>query len=262
LGKLGDDRPGVGLGADKLPDIEWASVSGEPFVMGEGDASFPCNLFVGNPYRISKYPITVRQYRAFIDAGGYENDDYWAAIPDGLKWRNSNNIKAPEDYGEPFNFDNHPQVGVCWYEAVAFCNWFSEQSGTRISLATEAQWERAARHTDGRIYPWGPKYEAGYCNVDDAGIGSTSAVGIFPIDTAECGAMDMAGNVWEWCCSKWRDDYADYERSVDDDLKGDDSRVLRGGCWFVNRDFARCANRDWSDPNDRGFDVGFRCVRT
>jgi formylglycine-generating enzyme required for sulfatase activity len=262
LGKLGDDRPGIDLGADKLPDIEWMPVSGEPFVMGEGDTSFTCNLLDGKPYRISKYPITVRQYRAFIDAGGYENDDYWAAIPDGLKWRNNENIKVPEDYGEPFNFDNHPQVGVSWYEAVAFCNWFSEQSGTRISLPTEAQWERAARHTDGRIYPWGPGYEAGCCNVDDAGIGSTSAVGIFPVDTAQCGAMDMAGNVWEWCCSKWRDDYADYERSVDDKLKGDDSRVLRGGSWFGSRGGARCASRGRDAPSDRVSAVGFRCVRT
>jgi formylglycine-generating enzyme required for sulfatase activity len=269
LGALDDTRAGVGV-KDGLLDIEWHPISKGPFLMGsdpkqdneareDEHPQFKCSL-IHRDFQISRYPITVGQYRCFIDTGGYGQKKFWTKA--GWQWRCDGDILKPVAYSGVFGLPNHPQVGVSWYEAVAFCNWLSDQLGKRIGLPTEAQWERAARHTDGRIYPWRHEYQAGCCNVNDAGIDSTSAVGIFPVDTAECGAMDMAGNVWEWCCSKWQENYDDYEKSVDDDLEGDDTRVLRGGCWGGSRGVARCADRLRDRPSDRDGSVGFRCVRT
>jgi len=144
---------------------------------------------------------------------------------------------------------------------VAFCVWLSKRFGFEVSLPTEAQWERAARHTDGRTYPWGEAEDvSARANVSQSSIGSTSAVGMFPQGKAECGALDMAGNVYEWCRTKLRQDYKDYEQKVDDDLEGQETRVLRGGAWFFPGDVARCSIRDWDVPDNRNGLIGFRLV--
>ena len=90
-----------------------------------------------------------------------------------------------------------------------YCAWLSRAVGREMRLPTEAEWERAARHTDGRIYPWGNDFDAGRCNMAETGIGGTSPVGIFPTGDAVCGASDMAGNVWEWTSSLWGKGWAD-----------------------------------------------------
>ena len=94
----------------------------------------------------------------------------------------------------------------------------------------------------------------------DTGIGTTSAVGIFPAGNAECGAADMAGNICEWCSTKWLDSYEDYEGEADDTLESEKRRVLRGGAFFNYEFFVRCAYRYRFDPDDRNFNVGFRVV--
>lgn len=257
LARLGDPRPGVGLAPNGLPDLAWSKVI-EPgsFPMGNEKPPFHCTL-IRQPYRISRYPITVAQYRAFVAAKGYEQRQYWTRA--GWKWRVDSKITGPRDYGDPFTLDNHPQVGVSWYEAVAFCRWLSEKTGQDIGLPSEAQWERAARHTDARTYPWGAGDSAQRCNTNETGIGSTCAAGLFANGHAVCGAADMAGNVWEWCSSKWRDSYAGYQQKVDDDLDGDAGRVLRGGSWYSGPSNA-AAVRYWYNPAYRDFDFGFRVV--
>jgi formylglycine-generating enzyme required for sulfatase activity len=150
---------------------------------------------------------------------------------------------------------------MSWYEAVAFCRWLSDRLGFEVSLPTEAQWERAARHTDGRTYPWGEAEDvSARANVAGTGIGSTSAVGVFPGGMAECGALDMAGNVWEWSRTKAAGDYRDYERKVDDVLEGDERRVVRGGAWDYPVFGARCSGRDGLEPGGRSGFIGFRVV--
>jgi formylglycine-generating enzyme required for sulfatase activity len=268
LALIGDQRPGVGV-KEGLPDLSWIAIEAGPFLMGSNQAHdrhaldnemprFICTL-VRRPYTISRYPITVAQYQTFVAAGGYSDPRYWGEA--GWAWRQDGQVNGPNLYDGLFNSLNHPQVGVSWYEAVAFCRWFSEQSGRTIRLPTEAEWERAARHSDGRLYPWGDDYLAGACNLNDAGIGGTTAVGLFPAGNAVGGVADMAGNVWEWCSTRWLPHYAGYEYNVSEDLAGHERRVLRGGAFYNSRNLLRCASRNfYAAPSNRYSSIGFRVV--
>jgi formylglycine-generating enzyme required for sulfatase activity len=155
-----------------------------------------------------------------------------------------------------WNVPNHPVVGINWYEAVAYCRWLTEKLcalGTlgkdeAVRLPTEREWQRAAQGDDGREYPWG-EWAEGHANTRESGIGQPSAVGLFPEGASPCGALDMAGNVWEWCA-----DWYDEDR---------DTKVLRGGSWNDFQWFARCAyHRVSLTPRSRYIEiVGFRCAR-
>ncbi len=236
----------------------WCEVAAGPFLMSSKakDAKFKdereqfsCSL-IKKPYLISRYPVTVAQYQVFVKAGRYGDgaDRYWSEA--GRHWREEERIAGPESYDERFKIDNHPQVRVSWFEAMAFCNWLSEKTGESIGLPTEAQWERAARSTDGRIYPWGGDVldPSRHANISETEFSATSAVGLFPAGNTECGAADCVGNVWEWCRTVWREDYTDYEKLVDDDLAGEVPRLVRGGSWNYFRDVARCAYRNGFNP--------------
>lgn len=237
---------------DMYPKIDWITIEPGPFIMGSDSAQdrdacdnetpqSTCAL-ITEPYRISRYPVTVTQYHVFVEQGGYSHRRFWTTA--GWRWRQANQIEEPQTYQPVFQTPNHPQVGVSWYEAVAFCGWLSERVGYTVTLPTEAQWERAARHTDGRIYPWGNQFDMLRCNVQGTGIRATSAVDCFP-PQSECGAYDMVGNVWQWCL---------------DDSGDDVDRAVRGGSWLDHQDYVRCASRYWYDPDVRRSYVGFRVV--
>ena len=212
LGRLGlDDRPGVGL-RDGLPDIAWEACDAGEFLYG--DAREKRRL--KTPFHIARYPVTHRQFQAFVDAGGYGQDKWWAGLaarPEAI----------PAQWSEP----NAPRETVSWYEATAFCRWLDAglrtagelPEGWQVCLPTEVQWERAARGTDGREFPWGAGFRSGYANIDetfDDGaflLNRTSPVGLYPLGKAPSGALDMVGNVSEWC----RDEYLEPDRVADDD---------------------------------------------
>jgi formylglycine-generating enzyme required for sulfatase activity len=225
-------------------------------------------------YHISRYPITNAQFAAFVQAGGYHEERYWTQAAREEVWRDGK-VKAwnddepregPYDFGEPFNLPNHPVVGVTWYEAVAFCRWLTEvlqgrgdlEENQEISLPTEPQWEKAARSTDGRHYPWGTGADPDLVNYEDTGIGTTIAVGCFPGGVSPYGIEELSGNVWEWCRTKWEDDYEGYQN--DSALEGSSRRIVRGGSFASSADFVRCAARVRYFPVDRFRSYGFRVV--
>ena len=254
LAQLGDSRPGVGLAAG-LPDIEWCGVPAGPFTMGStqddkdsNDDERPqhqCGILYA--YRISKYPITVAQYQAFVKADG----------------------TAPHDFGLPFSLPNHPVVGVTWHDARQFTEWLTKELRNRgeiedgwiVDLPSEAEWEKAARGSAGaRPYPWGDTLEPDRANYADTGIGATSAVGCFPGGVSPYGVEECSGNVWEWTRSKWVK-YPYIVGGKRENPEGDAARVVRGGAWYTTRPGAlRVAYRRGVGPS-YGYDaLGFRCV--
>ena len=298
LGYMGDVREGVGLDPiSLLPKLKWLNIHRTPFILDEpGDypdgQQVPCEL--PHDFEIAGYLVTVAQYQAFIADGGYADDGteedtgrlekWWGKS--GLEWKRAHQIDGPEHYNETFQVPNHPQVGISLYEVRAFCRWLTEKTAKnnpsegrfKITLPSEAEWERAARHTDGRVYPWrGGKTTDSmerlgeYCNCEGSGIGTTSAVGIFPQGKAECGAHDMSGNVWEWTRSLWelqleRPDFVypyDFSREHEDLKAGPDiARVLRGGSWIGDHpESFRCSYRLYYYTAFRRNFIGFRCVR-
>jgi len=177
-------------------------------------------------------------------------------------------------------------VWVAWYDALAYCEWLTEQlrawEGTpeplatllreqswRVTLPSEAEWEKAARGTDGRVYPWGDEPDPNRANYDETGIGTTSAAGCFPGGVSVYGVEDLSGNVWEWTRSLWGEDWSNpafgYPYNPTDgrenlEASRDVHRVLRGGSFGSNRRNVRCAYRFGNLPSYWGRGLGFRVV--
>jgi formylglycine-generating enzyme required for sulfatase activity len=157
-----------------------------------------------------------------------------------------------------WNLGNHPVVGVTWYEVDAYCQWLTARLRRTVRLPTESEWEFAARGEDARLWPWGNEFDAARCNMSDTGVGRTTPVGMFSSGgDSPFGVTDLAGNVWEWCATKWR---ADYGTPEDNDREGQQPRVLRGGAYDDSREALRCAYRFWGNPGGSSAVVGFRVV--
>lgn len=194
-------------------------------------------------YWISKTPVTHAVYKRFIDAVPEHRvpnrDEQWAKP---YNWDENRRIY-------PLNKAGHPVVLVSWHDAIAFCKWAG------LMLPTEEQWEKAARGTDGRTYPWGEDEPTDMlCNFNK-NIGKTTPVGGYsPQGDSPYGCVDMSGNMFEWCLNKYK---TSLDTSVDD---SDASRVLRGGSWFYGSVPVCAAYRNHNIPDGRFFGVGFRCV--
>jgi len=251
------------LGDPRLEEDNMVLIPAGTFIRGSEskearDNEQPVREIYLDAFKISKYPVTNEEYRRFVEAGGYSTKEYWTK--DGWEWKEREKITEPEYWhSRKWNGANFPVVGVSWYEVFAYARWLSRVTGKKYRLPTEAEWEKAARGTDGRIYPWGGEFDKVNCNSEEIGLNRTSPVGIFPSGQSPYELFDMAGNVWEWCSDWYGGDY--YKKSPGKNPKGPGSgsnRVFRGGSWYFDSRFVRCAGRDGLDPANRFGSIGCR----
>jgi formylglycine-generating enzyme required for sulfatase activity len=162
-------------------------------------------------------------------------------------------------HDDAFNRAGQPVVGICWYEARAYCAWLSNQSGLLFRLPSEAEWEAAARGSTGRRYAYGDEFNVNLVNTFESHIRSTTPIGVFPCGNTPEGLQELSGNVWEWTGSA----YQDYPYDPNDGRENPESegrRVVRGGSWGSGQGYARAASRISSTPDGRYNYLGFRVV--
>lgn len=210
-------------------------VKGGTFTMGSdenSDEKPPHSVTVASFY-VGKYDVTNLQFRRFVDATDYDA---------GTEWK---------EYVDVWG-GNAPVVCVSWHDANAYCRW----AGMR--LPTEAEYEYVARGREGRKYPWGNEWDASRCCNSRNSRGRAAAVGSYASGASWCGALDVAGNVWQWCSSKYVP-YPYDARDGREDPSGSDRRVLRGGSWG-SLDYCRGAYRSLLTPGVRIDYYGFRGI--
>lgn len=205
-------------------------------------------------FYVARYPVTVAQFRAFVEAERFKLGD-----GDALR-----------------DLDTRPVGRVSWHEARAYCSWLTSMlasstalaatpiaklvrdDGWQVTLPSELEWEKATRGgRNGMLFPWGDKADANRANGATSGINTTSVVGCFPANGF--GLHDCIGNVWEWTRSR----PAPYPYVPDDGrelLDGDNARVVRGGSWLLSPSVARCSSRRKDPPDFRYYSIGFRVV--
>jgi len=204
---------------DNPAGIEWVDIPAGAFLYGEKKEY----RVIQKPFKIGKYPVTNSQYKRFLDVNPQQD------VPEN--WDTLTRTYPAEKA-------NHPVVHVSWHDAMAFCQW------TNCRLPTEEEWEKAARGTDGRTYPWGEDWTPGkYCNSIETNINGTTPVDRFSKGTSPYGVWDMSGNVWEWI-REWIS-----------------NQILRGGSYSSNGFDVRTPSHDYSILAESHKDVGFRCVQ-
>ena len=236
-GRMADNRHGMGL-----PDLDWVEIPSSEFIYGKGETQKRLKL---PRFYVTRYLVTYEQFGAFLAASdGFYNPQWWAGLA-----ADDEHKAQPGD--QAFKYGNHPRERVSWYDALAFTRWLSAKLGYEVTLPTEQQWERAARWTDGRLYPYADDFDAVNGNTHETGLGQTSTVGIFPNGISVEGVHDLSGNVWEWCLNE-------YSKPDRISTTGSERRVLRGGSWRNNQYNARTIYRYNYDPNARNGSFGFR----
>jgi formylglycine-generating enzyme required for sulfatase activity len=215
----------------KVPAGEFLMGSGE----GQGERQErPQHGVQVSEFLIDKLEVTWRQLRRYAEASG-------TPLPPAPAWGHE------EDYAAS---------NVLWSEAQAYCEWVGGR------LPTEAEWEKAARGTDGRLYPWGETWDADRCNSIEGGPHRPRSAGSYTTCVSPYGVLEMSGGVWEWCGDWYGEGY--YAESAAQDPTGPPAgslRVLRGGSWLNQGLWLRPAYRHRNDPSSRNVHHGFRCVQ-
>jgi formylglycine-generating enzyme required for sulfatase activity len=225
----------------------------DPYIWG---AETPMRTVFLDAFWMYQTEVTNVQYTACIQAGACSRP------------RESRSESREAYFGSP-EFDAYPIVQVSWYQAQAYCRWAG------ANLPTEAQWEKAARSDDGRLFPWGNQFPTGalanlcdenctntaarVAGVND-GYSDTAPVGSYPAGQSPYGALDMSGNVWEWVAD-WFDPgyYAGAPTSNPTGPASGERKVMRGGSWFNGVDGVRTVTRSSRRPDDALYALGFRC---
>lgn len=201
-------------------------------------------------FSISKYPTTRQQFAAYLKDTGQAFDESWGPI-DSLGW--------PQELGASGDL---PMVTVSWEEAIRYCLWMTASADRTIDLPSEAEWEKAARGADDRIWPWGDHFDPSRCACAESGIGRLVPVSSFPESASPFGVINMSGLVWEWCRDYYDPDShirASHLNPVN--LIPAPQRVVKGGSVYCTKEIVRPACRDWTNSiNQGGGDDGFRVV--
>lgn len=267
---------------------EMVRIPGGPFLMGSDPRRDPRARKEERPqigvtlpeYFIGRYPITTDEFRMFVNDGGYKHARWWTSS--GWAWLEQKQRQSPGYWASEYWVANSkfPAVGVGWYEADAYARWLNavwvaylgperaQSIRLEFRLPDEAEWEKAARGTDARIYPWGDHFDQNLCNVRETRIEQVTPVGQYsPGGDSPYGCADMAGNVWEWCLTPVMGDEEAPEfwsyANGPPELKARATsagalRVLRGGSWINHKERARAAQRTSANPGSWSGNVGFR----
>jgi formylglycine-generating enzyme required for sulfatase activity len=289
---------GDALGQMDEPKIEVATpplihfAPQHPFNMGSDDYDDekPIHPVQLSPYWLGQYPVANKEFAVFINDGGYRREQFWRDDVGSFKFDGREFLRRLKEKAPRYWLDERfgkrrplaPVVGVSWYEAMAYCRWWTDRNAKdwaeknnkdkpiKIRLPTEAEWEFAARGFEGRKYPWGnsPEPDIERANWRESRLEMTSAVGCYPKGATPDGIFDLAGNVWEWCYD-WYDGKYYAQCQTESKQAGQPVRdptgasrgglrVLRGGSWYFYPDNLRSAFRDGDDPGVRDYDFGFR----
>ena len=231
---------------DQVNEIQMIAVPAGSFHMGspEGEGAkneSPAHVVHLDAYMIDKYEVTNLQYKMFIDATHRREPYHWKGGT------------------YPLGLANHPVVNVSWEDAAAYAEW------VRKRLPTEAEWEKAARGTDRRPYPWGFVFHESYVNAKVSNeSGTTCPADTYPMGASPYGIIDMVGNVSEWVGDYYEERY--YIHSSTRNPAGPERgkhRVIRGGAFNESsRRGVRCSARFFADPDAPRENIGFRCVKS
>ncbi|MEL6526584.1 MAG: SUMF1/EgtB/PvdO family nonheme iron enzyme, partial [Chloroflexota bacterium] len=258
LARIGDTRDGIGV-KDGVPNMLWLPVNGS-----DGTFSFEFGDFEVSDFFIAKYLTTKAQLDAFL-ASDWDDPQWWQGFPDKYQSQNFSNVVNGNT--------NAPRDTISWYQSIAFGRWMTAQfdalelehpsgailrvgENAQIRIPTEWEWQWVAMNgTDERDYPWGEWDDHPRANTTEAGINDRStAVGMYPDGTAVCGALDIAGNLREWCLN----DYGD--STIVDGFGNEERKVLRGGSFDYYQNFARSSSRNYHFPFNANYSYGCRLV--
>ncbi len=220
-----------------LPLLEWLDIPAGHITLAD------VGLFEIKPFKIAKYPVTNEQFAVFVKDGGYKNQSWWEGL------NHNPGSPRPSDWREA----DAPKLEVCWYEAVAFCRWLSGVTDLNVRLPTEWEWQWAAVGDSAWAYPYGNDFDPQKCNGKESGLERTNIVTRFEDVKTHFGAVDMSGNVWEWCLNEGAAPY-------NTQLEGDENRALRGGSWNNNEKQTQVISRTSRAVRTRTFNIGFRVM--
>jgi formylglycine-generating enzyme required for sulfatase activity len=288
LGQLGDPRLLDAQVGDAPSGSYWCRVErglfwtatgtaasqdeGEDDEDGDGDEEQLRQVDLPYDYKIARFPVTNAEFARFIADDGYNPQQLWWTeqgraflAPGGQPYDDQEWITLPRYWSNAkYNNPIQPVVGVSWYEAAAYAAWLTMQGHTKgwlapndeIRLPTWLEWERAARYTDQRRYPWGdvpPTPE--HANYGETNVGTTSPVGCFPLGAAVCGTLDMAGNTYEWTCTD-----AENEQRPSKDFTPDRYPLISWSYFGDSPNYLRCGARRGYSPYNWYNGLGFRIV--
>lgn len=268
----GEGPPSVIEGADGK---EMVLVPGGYFTFGSADGmsdEAPVRKIFLDVFYLDKYEVTNREFQRFVEATGYHTTAEqrgWGWVWVGEAWEKVDEAYWRQPLGpgsDALQTSDHPVVHMSWGDATAYCTWAKKR------LPSEAEWEKRARGSSGRIYPWGDElpekegvFRANYNQGKEArdGFLQTAPVGSFPQGRSPYGAMDMGGNVWEWVSDWYEAQY--YEKAWYKNPQGPRwgmVKVLRGGSWFESETSLRASRREYAFQVDYLQSFGFRCAKS